>query len=61
MTRMSLYTVAGAFVASLGLAGAALADCAGHSMQSVQSEAPATVVDVTMPPMTPAPETKTGG
>lgn len=61
MTRMSLSAVAGALAASFGLAGAALAGCPGHSTQSVQSEAPATVVDSTVPPMTPAPETKTGG
>ncbi len=59
--KLSLSLAAIAFVASLGLAATATAECQRH-MQSVQTSAPATVVDATpLPPSTPVPETKTGG
>ncbi len=63
MSKSSISLAFGAFAASILVAGAAFAECAGHSTESAQSVVPAKMVQATPSavPMTPAPETKTGG
>ena len=63
MSKRSLSVAFGAFAVSMLVAGVAFADCPGHSTESAQSVAPSTIVQANPPalPMTPAPETKTGG
>ncbi len=63
MSKHSISLAFGAFAASVLVAGAAFAACPGHSTESAQAVAPAKIVQANPPalPMTPAPETKTGG